>query len=156
MSGFARLMSDFAERLGAAPQVWQEGDEFEFTSGESVLVIREHPEGDAVMVEVELLVIDEGADVQLNVERYRLLHQLNAYARLTHGVMAVVTDEPKLILSRTQPTDALDAENLLGLFNGMLTLAESLRSAWFDLARLSELVEAQPESPSLQHGWVRG
>jgi hypothetical protein len=84
------------------------------------------------------------------------LHQLNAYARLTHGVMAVVTDEPKLLISRTQATESLDANSLMDVFNGMLTLAESIRTAWFDMARLSEVVEAAAETSSLQHTWVRG
>jgi hypothetical protein len=156
LSSFAHLMDALCDRLGVPSANWLEGDEFEFTTEESVLVIRQHPEGDAVMVEVEILMIDEDADPKLNFERYRLLHQLNAYARLTHGVMAFVTDEPKLLISRTQATESLDANSLMEVFNGMLTLAESIRTAWFDMARLSEMVDAAADTSSLQHTWVRG
>lgn len=156
LTNFANLMNAFCEQLGVAPRDWLEGDEFEFTADESILVIRQHPDGDAVMVEVEILMIDEDVNPEVSLDRYRLLHQLNAFARLTHGVMAFVTDEPMLLISRTQATASLDAGALLGVFNGMLTLAESIRSAWFDMARLSQVVDAAGESPNLQHTWVKG
>ncbi len=94
-------------------------------------------EPDAVIVEVDLMLLDLD-NREVNHDRFLILHQLNAVSRLTTGIIAFITQEGMLMVSKVVPLVALNGSNLSQEIARVMYAAESLYDGWNHLADLAE------------------
>ena len=94
-------------------------------------------EPDAAVIEVDLMLLDLD-NREVNHDRFLILHQLNAVSRLTTGIMAFITSEGMLSISKTVSLASLDGATLSQEIAHVLQSAESLYDGWNSLADLAE------------------
>ena len=94
-------------------------------------------EPDAAVVEVDLMLLDlDNRDV--NHDQFLILHQLNAVSRITTGIIAFITEEGMLSVSKIVPLAASSGESFSEEIAQVMHAAESLYDGWNHLADLLE------------------
>lgn len=94
-------------------------------------------EPDAIIIEVDLMLLNLD-NREVNHDRFLILHQLNAVSRLTTGIIAFITQEGMLTVSKIVPLAALNGTNVSQEIARVMHAAESLYDGWNHLADLAE------------------
>lgn len=94
-------------------------------------------EPDAIIIEVDLMLLDLD-NREINHDRFLILHQLNAASRLTTGIVACITKEGMLMISKIVPLASLNEANISEEILRVMHAAESLYDGWNHLADLAE------------------
>ena len=141
---YAKLMEDFAARLGVESGTLDGDSALEFGHDDLVVHIYRHPTRAAVVIDVQICEVDPHASTTLNLQRLLLLHKLNEAARFTHDAMATVTPENVLLLTRAIPLTDTDVEAFTVAFNGLLERGVELRDGWASFWKAFEQTR-QPE-----------
>ena len=93
-------------------------------------------EPDAVIIEVDLMLLDLD-NCEVNHDRFLILHQLNAVSRLTTGIIAFITQEGMLSISKIAPLAASNGKSFSQEVAQVMHAAESLYDGWNHLADLA-------------------
>ncbi len=94
-------------------------------------------EPDAAVIEVDLMLLDLD-NREVNHDRFFILHQLNAVSRLTTGIIAFITQEGMLAVSKIVPLAASNGKIFSEEVAQVMHAAESLYDGWNHLADLAE------------------
>lgn len=94
-------------------------------------------EPSSAIIEVDLMLLDLN-NREVNHDRFLILHQLNAVSRLTTGIIAFITQEGMLSVSKIVPLASLNGETFSREVAQLLHSAESLYHGWNHLADLAE------------------
>ena len=94
-------------------------------------------EPDAAVIEVDLMLLDLD-NREVNHDRFLILHQLNAVSRLTTGIIAFITQEGMLAVSKIVPLAASNGKIFSEEVAQVMHAAESLYDGWNHLADLAE------------------
>ena len=94
-------------------------------------------EPDAAVIEVDLMLLDLD-NREVNHDRFLILHQLNAVSRLTTGIIAFITQEGMLAVSKILPLAASNGKSFSEEVAQVMHAAESLYDGWNHLADLAE------------------
>lgn len=94
-------------------------------------------EPDSVVVEVDLMLLDLD-NREVNHDRFLILHQLNAVTRFTTGIIAFITEEGMLSVSKIIPLAGLDENFFSQEVAQLLHAGEALYEGWNDLPQLAE------------------
>lgn len=127
---YAKLMEDFAARLGVESGTLDGDSALEFGHDDLVVQIYRHPARAAVVIDVQICEVDPHASETLSLQRLLLLHKLNEAARFAHEAMATVTPENVLLLTRTIPLTDTDVEAFTAAFNELIERGVELRDGW--------------------------
>lgn len=142
-SGFVALIHGFLADAGQEADSQTPVGAVEITSGEFVVVLRPHPEDDALLLlEVEAV---EASTLQEDSPVWMLLHRLNAETRFTTGWWIVVEDD-SVLLTRVVSIAGTSPQALGSLIIEGLDRAQSLLSAMQSAADLDALEESPEES----------
>lgn len=158
MNNYLQLISDLFQKmkLPLPPSLEKEGHGLiEFTADNLVVRTYPHAAGSAnnevttIIIEADLMLLDlENREV--NHDRFLILHQLNTISRLTTGIIAFISEEGMLSVSKSLPlTIDLTAEKLAEELGVVIHAAEQLYDGWNYLAEIAE----QEESISQEERW---
>lgn len=89
------------------------------------------------VLEVDLMMLDL-SNREVNNDRFLLLHQLNAVSRFTTGILAFITQEGMLSISKTVLLSSVDPKSFSIEVAQILEAAQSLYAGWNHLADLLE------------------
>ncbi len=99
-------------------------------------VLAEHEtEPSSIILDVDLMLLDLD-NREVNHDRFLILHQLNAVSRFTTGIIAFITEEGMLSVSKIIPLSDLNRESFSQEVAQILHAAESLYDGWNNLADL--------------------
>ena len=142
-SAYTQLLQEFAFLLGAESAVVDENSGLEFEHDGLLVKIYPHPDFSKVAVDVEIFQIEETVSAEVNLQRFKLLHQLNSLTRFTSGSLATVTLENMLVLGCSADIQEINAQALVTLFNNMVQSGLDLRNMWSELWNLIEEVQVE-------------
>lgn len=94
-------------------------------------------EPDSVVVEVDLMLLDLD-NREVNHDRFLILHQLNAASRFTTGIIAFITEEGMLSVSKIISLASLNGKSFSQEVAQALHAAQALYDGWNHLADLAE------------------
>ncbi|MFZ4116723.1 MAG: CesT family type III secretion system chaperone [Chthoniobacterales bacterium] len=115
----------------------------------------EIPEPDAIMIEADLMLLDlENREV--NHDRFLILHQLNSVSLITTGIVAFITEEGMLSITKIIPLAGLDQEALANQLGKTIKAAEELYDGWNGLADLAFRNELTAEDDDTQEEKLDG
>ncbi len=106
-------------------------------------------EPDAAIIEVDLMLLDLD-NSEVNHDRFLILHQLNAVSRLTTGIIAFITQEGMLAISKIVPLAAPNGKSFSQEIAQVMHAAESLYDGWNHLADLAEENHSDDEESNYQ------
>lgn len=93
-----------------------------------------HEIDDVLIVEVEVLHIQKQNLGQESVSKAALfLHRINNAARFSNQIMAVITDDDTLLVSKVLPAQLATGESLSAELAMLVDAADKLESAWVGL-----------------------
>ena len=150
-TSYKQIITDFFRIIELAQPANTSNEEdtpIEFTAGNLVVRIFPHAidagesmESNAIVVEADLMLLDlENRDV--NHDRFLILHQLNEVSRLTTGIIAFITEEGMLSISKIISVAYLTGEILSQEVAVLMEAAEQLYDGWNHLAELSKATES--------------
>ncbi|MBM3856839.1 MAG: hypothetical protein FJ390_02610 [Verrucomicrobia bacterium] len=100
-------------------------------------LVENEVEPGAAVIEVDLMLLDLD-NREVNHDRFLILHQLNAVSRFTTGIIAFITQEGMLSVSKIVSLASLNGETFSQEVAQVLHAAESLYDGWNHLADLAE------------------
>jgi hypothetical protein len=133
---FVYTLREFVDLVGGDPASLDDGAELEFEFDGMLAFIFQHPQDDAVVIDIEVLQLRQPQTEPVNLERFLLLHQLNGLTRFTHGAQAQVSVDHMLMVTRSLPLSQMTGQKLAETLDQMFDVAADLRAMWTDLQAL--------------------
>ena len=147
---FIELVSDFVRdaRIESVSQIPDDLDHVSFTSDEVTCSIYPHPQEDVLILEADVSRL-EPFDPRDGFRAAMALHELNFAARLRTGMVASISPENLLVLSKNYPAAKLTGQRLAEEVVRIVDAATHFRQTWNSILESGSSVPVSAESSEL-------